>query len=106
MFKIFNKNTIRSYSKLFTVKVPPLPESITQAYIGDIFVVEGSGVEEGSVLADYETDKINGILTSPCTGKITKILCTPQSSVGKEQSLFEIEETGKKPYYFIRYKSK
>src|SRR5699024_953588 len=55
------------------VKVPELAESITEGTIADWLVSEGDSVEEGDVLLELETDKVNVEIHAENSGTLQNI---------------------------------
>lgn len=53
------------------IKVPTMGESITEAEVGALLAVSGSGVQEEAELIELETDKVNQVLFAPFAGTVT-----------------------------------
>ena len=57
----------------FTIIVPALGESITEAVVDKWFKKEGEVVDKDEVIAELETDKVTQEIYSPKKGIIKKI---------------------------------
>lgn len=61
-------------SKEVEIKVPSVGESITEVFIGEWYVGEGSFVELDGNVVGLETDKATFDVPAPVTGRVTKVL--------------------------------
>ncbi len=80
-----------------TIKVPTLPESVTDGTIATWYKQVGDYVQEGEVLVDLETDKIMMEVPAPVAGVLVRIDHQTGASVQGEVVLAEIDETQAAP---------
>ncbi len=80
---------------LIEVKVPVLPESITEATLVNWYKKAGEAVKRDENLIDVETDKVVLELPSPESGVITEIRRADGSTV-KAQEVIAVIDTGAK----------
>lgn len=60
--------------------MPQLGESIAEAIVTNLLVQIGDQVQADQDLLEVETNKATMTVTSPCTGRVEKLLVTPQES--------------------------
>jgi len=77
------------------VKVPVLPESITEASVLDWHKNAGDPVEEGENLVDIETEKVTMEVPAVRSGILVTILQPAGATVTAEQILGQIDETAR-----------
>jgi 2-oxoglutarate dehydrogenase E2 component (dihydrolipoamide succinyltransferase) len=74
------------------VKVPPLPESVSDATVATWHKKPGDAVKRDENLVDLETDKVVLEVPSPCDGIVSAIARPSGSTVTSNQLLASIEE--------------
>ncbi|WP_010272892.1 biotin/lipoyl-containing protein, partial [Paenibacillus senegalensis] len=74
------------------IKVPELGESIAEGTIFKWLVKEGDTVQQGDVLAELETDKVNLEVSAEQSGTITKIVKGEGENVVVGEVIGTIEE--------------
>ena len=79
---------------LIEVKVPVLPESITEATLVSWHKKAGEAVKRDENLIDVETDKVVLELPAPDSGVITEIR-RPDGSTVKAQEIIAVIDTGR-----------
>ncbi len=78
------------------VKVPELAESITEGTISDWLVSEGDQVNEGDVLLELETDKVNVEIHAEHSGMLQNIRKKAGDTVEVGEVIAQIGEGGAK----------
>lgn len=78
------------------IKVPTLPESVTDATISKWYKKVGDQIQRDENLVDLETDKVMLEVPAPASGVIQKIIVTEGNTVKAGQLLAVISEEGKK----------
>ena len=78
------------------VKVPELAESITEGTISDWLVSEGDQVNEGDVLLELETDKVNVEIHAEHSGMLENIRKKAGDTVEVGEVIAQIGEGGAK----------
>jgi 2-oxoglutarate dehydrogenase E2 component (dihydrolipoamide succinyltransferase) len=86
------KNTIRDYSMSIEVKVPVLPESVSDATIATWHKKPGDAVKRDENLVDLETDKVVLEVPAPADGVLKEIKQEAGATVTSQQLLAVIEE--------------
>lgn len=76
------------------VKVPTLPESVTDATVAKWYKKEGDSISRDENLVDLETDKVMLEVPAPQNGVIEKILVTEGSVVKANQVIAVLKEGG------------
>ncbi|ADJ27076.1 2-oxoglutarate dehydrogenase complex dihydrolipoyllysine-residue succinyltransferase [Nitrosococcus watsonii] len=76
------------------VRVPRLPESVTEAVVGDWHKKPGDRVQRDETLLDLETDKVVLDVPSPGTGILREVKKEKGATVGSEEVLGIIEVAG------------
>src|ERR1700756_782418 len=74
------------------IKVPVLPESVSDATIASWHKKPGDAVKRDENLVDLETDKVVLEVPAPADGVLQKIKCDTGGSVTSQQVLAIIEE--------------
>ncbi len=74
------------------IKVPALPESVTDAVVAKWYKKEGDSISRDENLVDLETDKVMLEVPAPKDGIISKILVQEGDTVTAEQLLAELSE--------------
>lgn len=77
---------------VFEVKVPELAESVTEGTIVSWFKKEGEFVQEGDVLLELETDKVNLEISAEQSGVLQKILKTEGETVHVGEVIAHIQQ--------------
>lgn len=77
---------------IIEVKVPTLPESVSDATIAVIHKKVGDAVQREENLVDLETDKVVLEVPSPVSGVVKSIKVTAGDVVQAQQLLFTVEE--------------
>lgn len=80
---------------LVEVKVPQLPESVSEATLATWHKKEGDAVEYGQNLVDIETDKIVMELPAPQSGVLVKILKASGSTAASAEVIATIDTEAK-----------
>ena len=83
-------------SEKFQFKLPDVGEGMAEGTIGEWHVAEGDTINKDDDLVQIENDKSVEELSSPVTGKVTKILVQPD----------ETATVGQVFCYIIRYSKK
>lgn len=78
-------------SEKFQFKLPDVGEGMAEGTIGEWHVAEGDTINKDDDLVQIENDKSVEELSSPVTGKITKILVQPDETATVGQVLVELE---------------
>lgn len=73
--------------------VPRMGESISEAFIGQIFKASGSFVKQDDEILELETDKANQVINAPQSGVIT-LTVNPQDKVTPDQVIGTIDSEG------------
>ena len=55
------------------LKLPKMGESITEGTIINWLIKEGDNFEEGDIILEVGTDKVDNELPAPCSGKLIEI---------------------------------
>ena len=76
------------------IKVPTLPESVTEATVAKWLKSKGDSVEADEAIVELETDKVNLEVPSPVTGILTKIDSKDGSIVEVGALLGSVSENG------------
>ena len=74
------------------IKVPTLPESVTDALVAKWYKKAGDAVQRDENLIDLETDKIMLEVPAPKSGVLKEIHCNEGDTVTADQVLAIIEE--------------
>ena len=78
-------------SEKFQFKLPDVGEGMAEGTIGEWHVAEGDTINKDDDLVQIENDKSVEELSSPVTGKVTKILVQPDETATVGQVLVELE---------------
>ena len=78
----------------FQLKMPKMGESITEATIINWLIKEGETFEEGDILLEVATDKVDNEIPAPHSGTLTKTLFNPKEvvPVGETIAVLEVSE--------------
>jgi 2-oxoglutarate dehydrogenase E2 component (dihydrolipoamide succinyltransferase) len=81
----------------FELKMPKMGESVTEGTIINWLVKEGDSFEEGDILLEVATDKVDNEIPAPQSGILTKVLFHAKDviPVGEVIALMEISDDGK-----------
>ncbi len=63
------------------IAMPEMGESVTEGTVLEWHVSEGDAVEEGQVVVEVSTDKVDAEVPAPADGTITKILVGPDETI-------------------------
>lgn len=74
------------------VQVPALGESVTEATVGSWRKQAGDAVQDGEILCELETDKVNLEVPSPAAGVLEAVLAEEGSTVGPGSLLATLAE--------------
>lgn len=74
------------------IKVPGLPESVSDAVVAAWHVQEGGTIQRDANLVDLETDKVMLEVPAPASGTIKKLLVKAGDTVTSEQVIAILEE--------------
>src|SRR5690606_26940537 len=90
------KENTKRMSK-FELKMPKMGESITEGTIINWLVQEGDSFEEGDILLEVATDKVDNEVPAPVSGTITKLMFQAKDvvAVGQVIAVLEASETSK-----------
>ncbi len=74
------------------LRMPKMGESITEATIINWLIKEGDSFEEGDIILEVGTDKVDNELPAPCSGKLIKINAQAKDvvAVGDVIALLEV----------------
>src|SRR5919108_3994989 len=72
------------------IVMPEMGESVTEGTVLEWHVSEGQQVEEGDVVIEVSTDKIDAEVPAPASGTISKLLVEPDDVVKVGQALAEM----------------
>jgi len=75
-----NQNNTNT-SEIVDFKLPKMGESITEGTILNWMVKEGEAFEEGDILVEVGTDKVDNEVPAPANGIMTEIMCQPNDVV-------------------------
>ena len=78
-------------SNIIQVKVPQLPESVSEGSLIEWHVQEGQSVERDQNLIDLETDKVTLEIPAPQTGVLVRLLKQNGDTVNSEEAIAEID---------------
>lgn len=85
----------------FQLKMPKMGESITEGTIINWLISEGDSFDEGDILLEVATDKVDNEVPAPASGVLVKIVCEAKAivPVGEVMAILEVSEnaTSKKP---------
>ncbi|VUC28256.1 unnamed protein product [Clonostachys rosea] len=87
-------STSRWLSEEYTVKVPPMAESISEGTLSQFLKAVGEHVEMDEEIATIETDKIDVSVNAPKAGVLTKLLVQEGDVVTLEQGLAIVDTDG------------
>ena len=78
----------------FQLKMPKMGESITEATIINWLIKEGETFEEGDILLEVATDKVDNEIPAPHSGTLAKTLFNPKEvvPVGETIAVLEVSE--------------
>src|SRR5690606_2415078 len=79
------------------LKMPKMGESITEGTIISWLLSEGDSFEEGDVILEVGTDKVDNEVPAPVSGILKKILFQAQDvvPVGEVMAILEVSQLGK-----------
>jgi 2-oxoglutarate dehydrogenase E2 component (dihydrolipoamide succinyltransferase) len=83
-------------SNIIEVKVPSLPESVSEGSLIEWHIQEGQYVERDQNLIDLETDKVTLEIPAPQAGVVVKIIKGNGESVGSEELIAQIDTSATK----------
>uniref|UniRef100_A0A0B7JKN0 Dihydrolipoamide acetyltransferase component of pyruvate dehydrogenase complex n=1 Tax=Bionectria ochroleuca TaxID=29856 RepID=A0A0B7JKN0_BIOOC len=87
-------STSRWLLEEYTVKVPPMAESISEGTLSQFLKAVGEHVEMDEEIATIETDKIDVSVNAPKAGVLTKLLVQEGDVVTLEQGLAVLDTDG------------
>ena len=78
----------------FELKMPKMGESITEGTILNWIVSEGDSFEEGDIIVEVATDKVDNEVPAPVSGILIKTLFQPKDvvPVGEVLAILEVSE--------------
>ena len=78
----------------FQLKMPKMGESITEGTIINWLISEGDSFDEGDILLEIATDKVDNELTAPASGTLVKTLFQAKDvvPVGEVLAILEVSE--------------
>ena len=79
----------------FELEMPKMGESITEGTIINWLVNEGDSFEEGDIILEVATDKVDNEVPAPASGTIVELLFQAQDvvEVGTTLAILEVSET-------------
>jgi 2-oxoglutarate decarboxylase len=77
-------------AKPIEVTMPEMGESVTEGTVLEWHVAVGDTVEEGQILIEVSTDKVDAEVPSPTAGKITRLLVGPDQEIVIGAALLEM----------------
>lgn len=80
-------------SETHTLSLPKMGESITEGTLLNWLVAEGDSFEEGDILCEVATDKVDNEVPAPAKGTMLKHLATPKDVVAIGAPLAKLELT-------------
>lgn len=79
----------------FDLKMPKMGESITEGTIINWLVKEGDSFEEGDILLEVATDKVDNEVPAPVSGTITRLMFKAKDVVSVGEIIAEISVSSK-----------
>ena len=81
----------------YELKMPKMGESITEGTIINWLVAEGDGFEEGDILVEVATDKVDNEVPAPTSGTVIKTMFQANDvvPVGEVMAILEVSEEKK-----------
>ena len=76
---------------ILEVKMPEMGEGVTEGTIATWLKQPGDDVQEGEVLAELMTEKVNVEFPSPASGKLIAVLHQEGDVVKKDQVIARLE---------------
>ncbi|EDP72253.1 dihydrolipoamide acetyltransferase [Flavobacteriales bacterium ALC-1] len=97
MLLIFISKIIRNRLKEFELKMPKMGESITEGTIINWLISEGDTFEEGDIILEVATDKVDNEVPAPASGTLVKTLFQAKDivPVGEVMAILEVSEEKK-----------
>src|SRR3990167_7550815 len=86
---------MRNVNMAIEIKVPTLPESVTDATVAKWYCKVGDTIERDQNLVDLETDKVMLEVPAPSAGVILELKVNEGDTVNAEQVLAVLEERAK-----------
>lgn len=82
----------------FELKMPKMGESITEGTIINWLIVEGDAFEEGDIILEVATDKVDNEVPAPASGTLVKTMFQAKDvvPVGEILAILEVSEGAKK----------
>lgn len=92
-----NKNKVPTKATIKEFKLPKMGESITEGTIINWIVSEGESFEEGDILVEVGTDKVDNEVPAPFSGKMLEHKAAPKEvvKIGETIALLSFSATGK-----------
>jgi len=94
------KRSLRTSPASFAVqqfKLADIGEGIAEVQVTELFVKEGDSIKEMDNVCAVESDKASVELTSPYSGKVTKLYCKLQDTVKVGAPIMDVEVAGDSP---------
>ncbi|MEO5790026.1 dihydrolipoamide acetyltransferase family protein [Gelidibacter sp.] len=81
------------------LKMPKMGESITEGTIINWLINEGDSFEEGDIILEVGTDKVDNEVPAPVSGKLVKTMCKAKDvvPVGQVMAILEVSEEATSP---------
>jgi 2-oxoglutarate dehydrogenase E2 component (dihydrolipoamide succinyltransferase) len=94
MLLIFISKIIKNRLKEFELKMPKMGESITEGTIINWLISEGDTFEEGDIILEVATDKVDNEVPAPASGTLVKTLFQAKDivPVGEVMAILEVSE--------------
>lgn len=92
-----NKNKVPTEATIKEFKLPKMGESISEGTIINWIVSEGESFEEGDILVEVGTDKVDNEVPAPFSGKMLEHKAAPKDvvKIGETIALLSFSATGK-----------
>ena len=73
------------------LKMPEMGEGVTEGTIAAWLKQPGDSVQEGEIIAEFMTEKVNVEFPSPASGKLVEVLHQEGDVVKKDQVIARLE---------------
>jgi len=92
------EDKITASAGIYELKMPKMGESITEGTIINWLISEGDSFEEGDIILEVATDKVDNEVPAPASGTLTKTLFKAKDvvSVGEVIAILEVSEESPK----------
>jgi 2-oxoglutarate dehydrogenase E2 component (dihydrolipoamide succinyltransferase) len=73
------------------LKMPEMGEDVTEGTIATWLKQPGDSVQQGEIIAEFMTEKVNVEFPSPASGKLVEVLYEDGAVVKKDQVIARLE---------------